>query len=58
MRIASVFFILLSVIIALIKPSTIVSILGVSWGAIGMLTSLGLNPVVSLITRKMNLFKT
>ena len=30
-----VFFIILSVIIALIKPSTIVSILGVSWGAIG-----------------------
>ncbi|MCK5153078.1 MAG: sodium transporter, partial [Spirochaetales bacterium] len=35
MRAGSVFFIILSVIIALIKPSTIVSILGVSWGAIG-----------------------
>jgi SSS family solute:Na+ symporter/sodium/proline symporter len=35
MRLGSVFFIILSVIIALIKPATIVSILGVSWGAIG-----------------------
>jgi len=35
MRAGSVFFIILSVIIALLKPSTIVSILGVSWGAIG-----------------------
>ncbi len=35
MRLGSVFFIILSVIIALIKPDTIVSILGVSWGAIG-----------------------
>lgn len=35
MRAGSVFFIFLSVIIALIKPSSIVSILGVSWGAIG-----------------------
>jgi len=35
MRLASGFFILLSVIIALIKPSTIVAILGISWGAIG-----------------------
>ena len=35
MRLASVFFILLSVIIALMKPDSIVAILGVSWGAIG-----------------------
>lgn len=35
MRLASVFFILLSVILAYFKPSTIVSILGISWGAIG-----------------------
>lgn len=102
MRLGSVFFIILSVIIALIKPSTIVSILGVSWGAIGaaflgpfvwglftkftnkygawssavtglgvtlgmyiygfsspeagtigMLVSLGINPIVSLFTSKM-----
>jgi solute:Na+ symporter, SSS family len=35
MRAGSAFFILLSVIIALIKPATIVTILGLSWGAIG-----------------------
>ena len=35
MRVASVFFVLLSVIIALMKPDSIVAILGVSWGAIG-----------------------
>jgi Na+/pantothenate symporter len=35
MRICSLFFVLLSVIIALIKPSTIVAILAMSWGAIG-----------------------
>lgn len=35
MRICSLFFVLLSVILALIKPSTIVSILAMSWGAIG-----------------------
>ncbi|MCK5127331.1 MAG: sodium/solute symporter [candidate division Zixibacteria bacterium] len=35
MRISSVFFVLLSVILAYLKPSTIVSILGLSWGAIG-----------------------
>lgn len=35
MRFSSVFFILLSVIIALQKPDTIVAILGISWGAIG-----------------------
>lgn len=35
MRYSSAFFILLSVIIALIKPGSIVAILGISWGAIG-----------------------
>ena len=35
MRVGSIFFIILSVLIALLKPATIVSILGVSWGAIG-----------------------
>jgi len=52
MRIASVFFIILSVIIALIKPDTIVAILGISWGAIG---SAFLGPVVwGLFTRFAN----
>ena len=35
MRFSSAFFVLLSVIIALIKPDSIVAILGISWGAIG-----------------------
>ena len=35
MRIASAFFVLISVILAYFKPATIVSILGISWGAIG-----------------------
>jgi len=35
MRYGSVFFIILSVILAYIKPATIVAILGISWGAIG-----------------------
>ena len=35
MRYCSLFFVLLSVILAIIKPSTIVSILAMSWGAIG-----------------------
>jgi solute:Na+ symporter, SSS family len=35
MRGASLFFVLLSVILALIKPTTIVTILAMSWGAIG-----------------------
>ncbi len=35
MRFASAFFILLSVILAYFKPSTIVAILAISWGAIG-----------------------
>ncbi|MBM3436229.1 MAG: hypothetical protein FJY07_08465, partial [Bacteroidetes bacterium] len=35
MRVSNGFFVFLSVIIALIKPETIVTILGISWGAIG-----------------------
>ena len=35
MRYSSVFFVLISMIIAFLKPDTIVAILGVSWGAIG-----------------------
>ena len=35
MRVGSVAFVLISVIIALIKPDSIVAILGISWGAIG-----------------------
>lgn len=35
MRAGNLFFVLLSVILALIKPSTIVTILAMSWGAIG-----------------------
>jgi SSS family solute:Na+ symporter/sodium/proline symporter len=35
MRYCSLFFVLLSVILALIRPSTIVAILAMSWGAIG-----------------------
>ncbi|MBN2414603.1 sodium:solute symporter [bacterium] len=35
MRLFSAFFVLLSVILAYFKPATIVSILGISWGAIG-----------------------
>ena len=35
MRLASAFFVLISVVLAYLKPSTIVSILGISWGAIG-----------------------
>jgi SSS family solute:Na+ symporter/sodium/proline symporter len=35
MRVSNGFFVFLSVIIALIKPDTIVTILGISWGAIG-----------------------
>ncbi len=35
MRCASGFFVLLSVVLAYFKPATIVSILGISWGAIG-----------------------
>jgi len=37
MRVSSVAFVLLSVILALLRPGTIVTILGISWGAIGSL---------------------
>lgn len=50
MRVASGFFVLLSVVIAYYKPSTIVAILGISWGAIG---SVFLGPFVwGLFTRR------
>ena len=35
MRLSSVFFVALSVVLAYLKPATIVAILGISWGAIG-----------------------
>jgi SSS family solute:Na+ symporter/sodium/proline symporter len=35
MRVSSLIFVLISVVLALLKPSTIVSILAMSWGAIG-----------------------
>ena len=35
MRITSAFFVLLSVVLAYLKPASIVAILGISWGAIG-----------------------
>ena len=54
MRYASVLFIIVSVIIALIKPDSIVAILGVSWGAVG---SFFLGPFVwGLLSKKMNKF--
>jgi solute:Na+ symporter, SSS family len=50
MRIASAVFILLSVILAYLRPATIVAILSVSWGAIG---SFFLGPFVwGLISRR------
>jgi len=52
MRIASVFFILLSVIMAYLRPATIVAILGISWGAIG---SVFLGPFIwGLLSRRAN----
>jgi len=35
MRLSSLFFVFLSVVLAYLKPATIVAILGISWGAIG-----------------------
>ncbi len=35
MRLSSLAFVLLSVVLALLRPATIVTILGISWGAIG-----------------------
>ncbi len=52
MRVLSVAFVILSVIFAFIKPSTIVTILGISWGAIG---SVFLGPFIwGLFTRWAN----
>jgi SSS family solute:Na+ symporter/sodium/proline symporter len=52
MRVGSVLFVLISVIIALIKPNSIVAILGISWGAVG---SFFLGPFVwGLFSSKMN----
>ncbi|MFC2104145.1 sodium:solute symporter [Bacteroidota bacterium] len=54
MRVGSVLFVLISVIIALIKPNSIVAILGISWGAVG---SFFLGPFVwGLFSKKMNKF--
>lgn len=54
MRIGSVVFVLISVIIALIKPNSIVAILGISWGAVG---SFFLGPFVwGLFNKNMNRF--
>jgi Na+/proline symporter len=54
MRVGSLSFVFLSVIIALMKPDSIVAILGVSWGAIG---SFFLGPFVwGLFNKKMNKF--
>jgi SSS family solute:Na+ symporter len=52
MRYLSAFFILLSVIFAYYRPATIVSILGISWGAIG---SVFLGPFVwGILSKKVN----
>ncbi len=52
MRVGSLLFVLLSVIIALLKPDSIVAILGISWGAIG---SFFLGPFVwGLFNKKVN----
>lgn len=54
MRVGSVLFVLISVIIALIKPDSIVAILGISWGAIG---SFFLGPFIwGLFTKWSNKF--
>ena len=54
MRFSSAFFVLFSVIIALFKPDTIVTILGISWGAIG---AAFLGPFVwGLFSKHVNIF--
>lgn len=54
MRILSAFFVCLSVVLAYFRPATIVSILGISWGAIG---SVFLGPFIwGLFTKKVNKF--
>ncbi len=52
MRLSSLFFVLLSVVLAYLKPATIVAILGISWGAIG---SVFLGPFIwGLFTKRAN----
>ncbi len=52
MRYSSAFMVMLAVILAYFRPSTIVSILGISWGAIG---AVFLGPFIwGLFTRRMN----
>ena len=52
MRVLSAFFVLVSVIIAFYRPSTIVAILGISWGAIG---SVFLGPFIwGLFSKRVN----
>jgi SSS family solute:Na+ symporter/sodium/proline symporter len=52
MRIASVLFIMISVILAFFRPSTIVAVLGISWGAIG---AVFLGPFLwGLLTKRAN----
>jgi Na+/proline symporter len=54
MRVTSAVFILLSVVLAYLRPATIVAILSVSWGAIG---SFFLGPFVwGLISKKVTKF--
>ncbi len=54
MRYGSAFFVLISVIIALLKPDSIVAILGISWGAIG---SVFLGPFIwGLFSKRVNKF--
>jgi Na+/pantothenate symporter len=54
MRVASAVFVLLSVVLAYLRPATIVAILSVSWGAIG---SFFLGPFVwGLISKKVTKF--
>ena len=54
MRVGSILFVLISVIIALLKPDSIVAILGISWGAIG---SFFLGPFIwGLFTKWSNKF--
>ena len=54
MRFGSAFFVLISVIIALLKPDSIVAILGISWGAIG---SVFLGPFIwGLFSKRVNKF--
>jgi len=52
MRLLSAAFILISIILAYLKPATIVSILGISWGAIG---SVFLGPfVLGILSKRVN----